>query len=146
MVRSRTKLSPSQIKATYGPTAAEVAQVTSYLQSQGLSNVTVEPNNLLVSATGTAANVSKAFNTTLHGFTLNGATVFANTNLSGGLLGTVTYGTSYTGPLVALSNVKQATSTFTRSPVSAGSQRRRTACSAPRACSRCCTPAACPLG
>jgi hypothetical protein len=45
-------------------------------------------------------------------------TVFANTNLSGGLLGTVTYGTSYTGPLVALSNVKQATSSFTRSPVS----------------------------
>lgn len=78
-VRSHTKLSPSQIKATYGPTAAEVAQVTSYLQKQGLSDVTVEPNNLIVSATGSAANVSKAFNTTLHGFSLDGATVFANT-------------------------------------------------------------------
>ncbi len=78
-VRSRAKLSPSTIKASYGPTAAEVAQVTTYLQSQGLSNVTVEPNNLIVSATGSAANVGKAFNTTLHGFSLNGATVFANT-------------------------------------------------------------------
>jgi subtilase family serine protease len=78
-VRARTKLSPSAIKATYGPTDAEVAQVTSYLQSQGLSGVTVEPNNLIVSATGSAANVSKAFNTALHGFSLNGATVFANT-------------------------------------------------------------------
>ena len=78
-VQSRTKLSPSQIKASFGPTSAEVGQVTSYLQSQGLSNIEVEPNNLLVSASGSAAVVSKAFNTALHGFSLNGATVFANT-------------------------------------------------------------------
>ena len=78
-VQSRAKLSPAQIKASYGPTADEVAKVTSYLQSQGLSNVTVEPNNLLVSATGNAGAIAKAFNTTLHGFSLSGATVFANT-------------------------------------------------------------------
>jgi subtilase family serine protease len=78
-VQSRAKLTPSQIKASYGPTASEVSQVTSYLNAQGLGNVTVEPNNLIVSATGSAANVAKAFNTTLHGFSLNGATVFANT-------------------------------------------------------------------
>ncbi|HTD36620.1 MAG TPA: S53 family peptidase [Candidatus Limnocylindrales bacterium] len=76
---SHVKMSPSQVKAQFGPTASEVAAVTSYLQSQGLTNVTVEPNNLIVSATGSAANVTKAFNTTLHGFSLNGATVYANT-------------------------------------------------------------------
>jgi subtilase family serine protease len=76
--QSHAKLSPSQVKAQFGPTAAEVAQVTSYLQSQGLTGVTVEPNNLIVSATGSAANVSKAFNTSLHSFSVSGATVFAN--------------------------------------------------------------------
>ena len=79
VVKTRGRITPAQFTATYGPTANEVAQVTSYLQSQGLSNIVVEPNNLLVSATGTSASVGKAFNTTLHSFTLDGATVFANT-------------------------------------------------------------------
>ena len=48
-------------------------------------------------------------------------TVFLNTNLSGGLLGTVTYGSHYTGPLIALSNVKKQTSSFTRAPISIAS-------------------------
>jgi subtilase family serine protease len=77
-VVSRQKLSPSQVRS-YGPTAAQAAQVVSYLQGQGLSSVTVEPNNVIVSATGSAANVAKAFNTSLHSFSLSGATVFANT-------------------------------------------------------------------
>jgi pseudomonalisin len=79
VVQSRAKLTPAQVKASYGPTASEVGQVTSYLQSQGLGSITVEPNNLIVSATGTAEQIAKAFNTTLHGFSVNGATVFANT-------------------------------------------------------------------
>jgi pseudomonalisin len=79
VVKSRGRITPAQFTATYGPTPSEVAQVTSYLQSQGLSNIVVEPNNLLVSATGSAASVGKAFNTTLNSFTLDGATVFANT-------------------------------------------------------------------
>src|SRR5665213_58451 len=77
--QSHARLSPSQVKSQFGPTATDVAAVTSYLQSQGLSGVTVEPNNLIVSASGSAANVAKAFNTSLHSFSLNGATVFANT-------------------------------------------------------------------
>ena len=79
VVKSRGRITPAQFSATYGPTAAEVGAVTSYLQSQGLSNIVVEPNNVLVSANGNAASVTKAFNTSLHAFTLNGATVFANT-------------------------------------------------------------------
>ncbi|MEA2664943.1 MAG: pseudomonalisin [Candidatus Eremiobacteraeota bacterium] len=72
-------IAPAQFAATYAPTAAEAQQVTSYLQSQGLSNVTVAPNRLLVSATGTAAQVAAAFDTTLHAFTQNGASRYANT-------------------------------------------------------------------
>ena len=72
-------IAPAQFAAAYGPTAAEVQQVTSYLQSQGLTGVTVAPNRLLVSATGSAAQVATAFDTTLHAFSQNGARVFANT-------------------------------------------------------------------
>jgi len=72
-------LSPAEFAATYGPTSDQVAAVTSYLQSKGFTNVTAEPNNLLVSADGTAADAEAAFNTSLSSFSLGGATVYANT-------------------------------------------------------------------
>lgn len=68
----------SAFMTTYAPTADQVAQVVSYLQSQGFTNVQAEPNNLLVDADGSAAAVQKAFNTTLHSFSQNGVTVHAN--------------------------------------------------------------------
>jgi subtilase family serine protease len=77
-VQSGAQLSPGAINSSYGPTASEVGKVTSYLQSQGFTGVTVEPNNLIVSANGTAAQVSKAFDTTLHSYSVNGVTAFAN--------------------------------------------------------------------
>lgn len=79
LVQSGGQITPSAFAAGYGPTSSEVGQVTSYLQSQGFTSVTAEPNNLIVSATGNAAQVTAAFNTTLHGFSLSGTTVFANT-------------------------------------------------------------------
>jgi pseudomonalisin len=79
LVQAGTTLSPDQVQNQFGPTSSDVAAVTTYLQTQGLSSITVEPNNLIVSATGTAAQVSAAFNTTLHSFSLNGTNVFANT-------------------------------------------------------------------
>jgi pseudomonalisin len=65
--------------AQYAPTSAQVSAAVSYLQGQGFTNVAPEPNNMLVIATGTAAVVQKAFNTTLHSFGLGGATYYANT-------------------------------------------------------------------
>ena len=73
------RFSDAQLLAQYAPTAAEAAQVASYLQSQGLSGVETSSNRLLVSATGTAAQIQKAFDTTLSSFSLGGKTVFANT-------------------------------------------------------------------
>lgn len=78
-IASGTRLSDAQLMAQYAPTSSEVSQVTSYLQSQGFSNVTVSANHLLVSADGTAANAQKAFNTSLASFSNGGKTVFANT-------------------------------------------------------------------
>ena len=73
-------VTPSQFTAAYGPTSAQVSAVTSYLNSQGFTNIQAEANNLFVSATGTAAQVQTAFNTTLQQFSWNGTRVFANTS------------------------------------------------------------------
>src|ERR1700694_1901886 len=63
LIAARTRISPSQFAAQFGPTASEVQSVVSYLQSQGFTNV--QARNQLVSADGTAAQASKAFNTIL---------------------------------------------------------------------------------
>ncbi len=61
-------LTPAQFAATYAPTSTQVASVVAYLKSEGFTNVVVEPNNLLISADGTAAIAEKAFNTKLEQF------------------------------------------------------------------------------
>jgi pseudomonalisin len=78
-IGSGQRFTDAQIMSQYAPTSGEVSQVVSYLQSQGFTNVNVAPNNLLVSADGTAAQAQKAFDTTLESFSLSGKSVFANT-------------------------------------------------------------------
>src|SRR5216684_1538245 len=65
--------------AQFAPTSAQVSAAVSYLQSQGFTSIAPEPNNMLVIATGSAATVQKAFNTTLHAFSVGGSTYYANT-------------------------------------------------------------------
>ena len=73
------KMSRDAFVAQYAPSAAQVSAAVAYLQGQGFTNVTAAPNNMLVEATGSAAAVEKAFNTSLHGFSVNGTSYFANT-------------------------------------------------------------------
>jgi pseudomonalisin len=77
LIASHGRVSPAQFAAQFGPTASDVQSVVSYLQAQGFGNVKAEGQ--LVSADGTAAQASKAFNTTLESFSLNGAKVYVNT-------------------------------------------------------------------
>ncbi|MBE7211588.1 MAG: S8/S53 family peptidase [Gluconacetobacter diazotrophicus] len=72
-------LTPAQYAAQFGPTPAQIAAVTGFLRDSGLNNIVVEPNGLLVSATGSAAAVSQAFNTPLERVAVNGVTGFVNT-------------------------------------------------------------------
>jgi subtilase family serine protease len=72
-------LTPAEFAATYAPSAAQVASVVQYLQKAGFTNVTVEPNNLLISADGTAALAAAAFNTKLEQVSISGKTLFVNT-------------------------------------------------------------------
>src|SRR3981081_4469828 len=77
LIAARQKISQGQFAAQFGPTASEVQSVVTYLQGQGFSNV--QTSAQLVSADGTAAQVSKAFNTSLESFQLGGAAVYVNT-------------------------------------------------------------------
>jgi subtilase family serine protease len=72
-------LTPAQWAASYAPTTADVAKVTSYLQSEGFTNVQTMGDRLLVTADATAAQAEKAFNTSLVDFTLGSNTVYGNT-------------------------------------------------------------------
>lgn len=72
-------LTPAQFAAMYAPSSAQVQQVVSYLQGAGFSNVTVEPNNLMISADGTVAQAEAAFNTPIEQFTEFGNIVYGNT-------------------------------------------------------------------
>jgi len=77
LIASRQKISPDQFVSQFGPTQSEVQSVISYLQSQGLTNI--QADQQLVSAEGNAAQISKAFNTTLNAFDAAGSHVYANT-------------------------------------------------------------------
>ncbi|HEX3661308.1 MAG TPA: S53 family peptidase [Acidobacteriaceae bacterium] len=95
-------LTPAQFAGAYAPGNAQTQQVVSYLQSQGFENVTVEPNNLLISADGTVAQASAAFNTPIEQFAQFGNIVYGNTapaqvpaalgNIVGAVLGLNTIG------------------------------------------------------
>ncbi len=71
-------LTPDQFAAQYSPTQDQVNAVISHLTKAGFKNITVTPNRTLISADGTAATITKAFNTTLKTFTHEGRNVFAN--------------------------------------------------------------------
>ena len=71
-------LTPSQFAASYGATSGQIAAVSNYLKSSGFTNVAVEPNNLLIGASGTVAQANKAFNTRIEEFNQYGATAYGN--------------------------------------------------------------------
>ena len=101
----RTAISPEQFTALFNPTHLQVSAVTGYLASHGFRNIVVEPNNLIVSANGTAAQASAAFNTSIGAFQQNGRMVYANTrpaNVPAVLRGTII-------SVLGLSNADEAT-------------------------------------
>jgi pseudomonalisin len=73
-----TQVTPAQYTAMFNPTRAQVSAVAGYLAKAGLSNITVEPNNLLISATGSAAQVGSAFHTSFGVYHVNGRLVYGN--------------------------------------------------------------------
>ncbi|MFJ9380475.1 protease pro-enzyme activation domain-containing protein [Streptomyces sp. NPDC101455] len=73
-------LTKAQFAARFGRTDAEVKQVKDYLRAQGLTVGKVHSGNLLVDASGTAAQLEKAFGTKLSTWkdTKSGRAFYAN--------------------------------------------------------------------
>jgi len=74
-----TSLTVQQFVTQFGATSQQVSAAQNYLSSAGFTNVTAADNNLLIEADGTASVVQAAFNTTLEQYSLNGRTVYLNT-------------------------------------------------------------------
>ena len=68
----RQFLTPQQFAASYGQTADAVATVVNYLKAQGFKVNKVYTNNLLISATGTNAQIAATFGTPVHSYALLG--------------------------------------------------------------------------
>jgi subtilase family serine protease len=71
-------LTPGQFNAYFAPSSATANAMAQYLAAAGFKNVSIAPNNLIVSADATAATAATAFNTTIHAVKGNGFTTFAN--------------------------------------------------------------------
>ncbi|MGC0153772.1 S53 family peptidase [Chromobacterium vaccinii] len=75
---SHKTLSHAEFMAQYAPTQAQAQKVVAHLQKSGFRNIKVAPNRMLITADGSAATAKTAFNATLHHFSVNGRTAFAN--------------------------------------------------------------------
>ncbi|HLL79679.1 MAG TPA: protease pro-enzyme activation domain-containing protein, partial [Ktedonobacteraceae bacterium] len=73
-------LTSQEFTDLFGPTPAQVQQVKSYLQQQGLTVTSVSPNGLLIDATSSVAQAEAAFQVTINNYVLGANTFFANAN------------------------------------------------------------------
>ncbi|MBV8491585.1 MAG: hypothetical protein JO199_13745, partial [Candidatus Eremiobacteraeota bacterium] len=71
-------LTPAQFTASFAPSYRQAASVAEYLRSKGFTDVTIEPNRLIVSATGTVRSAEAAFNTSIRTTTAGGKLIYAN--------------------------------------------------------------------
>jgi subtilase family serine protease len=71
-------LKPREFGRLYGPTDDDVAAVTAWLQSHGLTVNQVHAGRLAIEFSGTAGQVSEAFQTQIHRYQTNGETHLAN--------------------------------------------------------------------
>jgi subtilase family serine protease len=73
-------LTPVEFGAQFGASDADIKTITDWLSSQGFSVSKVGNGKNYIEFNGTAAQVSAAFQTTIHKYSLNGNTYQANTS------------------------------------------------------------------
>jgi hypothetical protein len=71
-------LTPQQFGADFGPAAADVQTITSWLQSHGIQVTRVSNGGIVIEFSGTASQVQGAFHTTIHKYTVNAEQHYAN--------------------------------------------------------------------
>ena len=70
-------LTPTEIGDRFGLSAQDVASVTTWLQSQGLHINWISPSRIFIGFGGTAADLSRALQTELHYYAVNGMQRFS---------------------------------------------------------------------
>jgi subtilase family serine protease len=97
----RHYLAPGQFAAQFAPTAATVASVRAWLSHEGLSVGTTDSDGFVIPVSGSAGDLSSAFDTTLSQVALpSGAESFLNTtalSVPAALAGTITNVTGLNG-------------------------------------------------
>jgi len=71
-------LKPEEFGRLYGPADSDVAAVSAWLQSHGLTVNKVHAGRLAIEFSGSAGQVSEAFQTQIHRYLINGKTHLAN--------------------------------------------------------------------
>src|SRR5665213_2444431 len=71
-------LTPAQFGAQFGLSSADLAQVTSWLTSQGFTIIATAPSANSITFSGTVAQAQAAFGTTIHTLNVDGETHFSN--------------------------------------------------------------------
>ncbi|MBB6187104.1 protease pro-enzyme activation domain-containing protein [Rhodanobacter sp. MP7CTX1] len=71
-------LKPQDLGDKFGPSKQDIAKVTQWLTSQGLSVGSISKSGMMVHFSGNVAAVQMAFHTQLHNYTVNGEKHFAN--------------------------------------------------------------------
>ncbi|MET0936281.1 MAG: protease pro-enzyme activation domain-containing protein, partial [Luteibacter sp.] len=71
-------LSARQVGEQFGPNTQDIAAVKAWLGSQGLGVKRVSADGMLIRFTGSVGAVQQAFGTSMHRFSANGKTHFAN--------------------------------------------------------------------
>jgi subtilase family serine protease len=65
-------LTPAQVGERFGLSDADVSAIAGWLQSQGLRVIWVAPSRMFLGFAGTAADISRAFQSELHNYKVNG--------------------------------------------------------------------------
>jgi hypothetical protein len=71
-------LTPDEFGAQFGPAAADVAQIGSWLQKQGFQVESISRGKQWIEFSGSAAQVENAFHTQMHSYQVNGKQHVAN--------------------------------------------------------------------
>jgi len=71
-------LTPEQYADSFGLSTTDLLQVSTWLQSQGLTVSAVAPSRNSITVSGTAVQVEQAFQTEIHSYLYNGETHYAN--------------------------------------------------------------------
>jgi subtilase family serine protease len=77
-IESKQIVSRGEFLARFAPTSADVAAFVQYLRGQGMRDIDVSPDNLLVSAHAAPLQAENAFHTRLEAFSTRTGTVYAN--------------------------------------------------------------------